>query len=267
QDYYENLVRSDPTLPIHPLGMSVVVSAANVASMRTAYLPGAELTRAPAIGVDLIRIPRDAEVWSGDGCQYADVYALVQALARDLRPRVSLREGVCVTAVDPAVDGALLRLSTGHTLTARQVVVSPGPWLHAPAWQALLAPLGLRVKKVMALHVEQTPAPSDPVVLFNDEDNAFLLPVRHRGHWLFSFTCQEWDVDPEALSAGIDPRNLAAAHAILRRYAPDLVERCGAGRVFADTYSEAREPVVRALDEGGNVIFAGAANGSGYRLA
>jgi glycine/D-amino acid oxidase-like deaminating enzyme len=37
--------------------------------------------------------------------------------------------------------------------------------------------------------------------------------------------------------------------------------------VFCDAYSPDREPVVRALDAGARLIFAGAASGSGYRLA
>jgi glycine/D-amino acid oxidase-like deaminating enzyme len=267
QDYYEKLKQADPTLPIYPLGMSVVASVANVAGMRAAYLASANLTRVPDVAVGPVRAPRHAEVWTGDGCQYADVYALVQAIAQDLRPVLRLREGVRVTAVEPTDEGAVLRLGTGEVLTARQVVVAPGPWLHDAAWKALVAPLGLRVKKVVALHIEQAPAASDPVIMFNDDDNAFLLPVRHRGHWLFSYTCQEWDVDPDAQVTGVDSGHLADAHAILRRYAPGFAEQCGTGRVCSDAYSETREPVLRALDEHGHVIFAGAANGSGYRLA
>jgi hypothetical protein len=37
------------------------------------------------------------------------------------------------------------------------------------------------------------------------------------------------------------------------------------GRVFCDAFSRTGEPVV--LDRAGRVVFAGAANGSGYRLA
>ncbi|GAA3079868.1 hypothetical protein GCM10020000_77090 [Streptomyces olivoverticillatus] len=44
------------------------------------------------------------------------------------------------------------------------------------------------MKKVVALHVEQRPRPDDGVIVFEDAD-AFLLPVHHRGHWLFSYTC------------------------------------------------------------------------------
>jgi glycine/D-amino acid oxidase-like deaminating enzyme len=46
-----------------------------------------------------------------------------------------------------------------------------------------------------------------------------------------------------------------------------MADSARSGRVFCDAYSADREPLVRALDEEGRLVFAGAANGSGYRLA
>jgi glycine/D-amino acid oxidase-like deaminating enzyme len=145
-------------------------------------------------------------------------------------------------------------------------VLAPGPWLGSPAWSSLVAPLGLRVKKVVALHIERTPTARDGVIFFPDED-AFLLPLARRGHWLFSYTCREWDVDPDAPADGLSAENLAEAHRCLRRYAPELVGHATSGRVFCDAYSPDGQPVVRPLDDAGRVVFAGATNGSGYRLA
>ena len=88
-----------------------------------------------------------------------------------------------------------------------------------------------------------------------------------RGHWLFSYTCGEWDADPDAPAAGLSAGHVDAARRTLARYAPQLAERCSAGRVFCDAYSTDGEPVVQALDAAGRLVFAGAANGSGYRLA
>jgi glycine/D-amino acid oxidase-like deaminating enzyme len=122
------------------------------------------------------------------------------------------------------------------------------------------------VKKIVALHVEQPATTRDHVVLFQDDD-AFLLPLPHRGHWLFSYTCRKWDVDPDWPPDGLTAEDIAEAHSCLGRYAPTLVERCTSGRAFCDAYSQDGEPVVRALDDAGRIVFAGAANGSGYRLA
>jgi glycine/D-amino acid oxidase-like deaminating enzyme len=124
----------------------------------------------------------------------------------------------------------------------------------------------VRVKKVVALHVERTPAPGDGVVVFQDED-AFLLPLHEQGYWLYSYTCTEWDVHPDAVADGLTPDNVEEARASLRRYAPGLAERATSGRVFCDAYSRTGDPRVQPLDPDGRVVFAGAANGSGYRLA
>jgi glycine/D-amino acid oxidase-like deaminating enzyme len=265
QDYYEALKAERPSLPIHPLPMSVVAPEAHAGQLAQTYLDDAKLARADD-RLDTVTLPQGAAVWTVDGCHYADVHALVQALAHELRPRVGIREGVRVAAIEPAGDGTVVRLGCGDAVTASQVVLAPGPWLAADAWRTMVAPLGVRVKKVVALHIEERPTESDRVIVFEDED-AFLLPLFHRGHWLFSYTCQEWDVDPDAIVDGLSARNLDAGREVLRRYAPALAERCVAGRVFCDAYSTDRQPVVRALDADGRVVFAGAANGSGYRLA
>ena len=266
QDYYARLKKSAPTLPIHRLRMSVVASARSAPRLREIYLASAMLKPAAGVPGDGIRVPADAAAWSVQGCQYADVYALTQALAAGLRPRVSFREGIRVDTLDETGSGVLLGLSTGETLSAGQAVLAPGPWLAAPAWRDLVAPLGARVKKVVALHIERAPGPGDRVVVFQDED-AFLLPLGDRGHWLYSYTCKEWDVHPDAMAAGLSGRDIGQARRSLRRYAPSLADRCTSGRVFCDAYSRTGEPRVQALGRGGGVVFAGAAGGSGYRLA
>ncbi|HEX6355483.1 FAD-binding oxidoreductase [Actinophytocola sp.] len=264
QDYYARLKAGSPTLPIHERGMSVVAAAGSAPKLAEVYLESARLT--PTDEVPGIRLPDQMQAWTGVGCQYADVQALTQALAAQLRGRIGLREGVRVDGIDARRDGVALRLSTGETFVAHQVVLAPGPWLAATAWRELLAPLGNRVKKVVALHVEQTPADDDQVVVFQDED-AFLLPLGQRGHWLYSYTCTEWDVDPDTVDGGLLARDLDEAREHLRGYAPAMAERCTSGRVFCDAYSRTGDPRVRPLDSDGRIVFAGAANGSGYRLA
>ncbi|MEV4846373.1 FAD-dependent oxidoreductase [Micromonospora matsumotoense] len=266
QTWWEGLSAAYPELPIHPVGMSVVAAATSRARVRRNYLDTADLVETDGVPVAAIRIPDDATVWSGRGCHYSYGHGVTQTLARQLRGRAAVREGVRVVAVEPTAHGVVLRLGTGETLTAGRVVLAPGPWSADAAWRDLVAPLGVRIKKVVALHLDVAPAEGDGVVVFDDED-AFLLPLRYRGHWLLSYTCQEWDVDPDGLTAGLSDADLAAARDVLGRYAPGLIERCTGGRVFCDAYSVEREPIVRALDDAGRIVFAGAANGSGYRLA
>jgi D-arginine dehydrogenase len=265
QEYYENLKQTRPALPLLPLGMTIVAAESSALRLEQGYLEGS-LTRVGRVPGGTVTIPPGAGAWNVEGCQHADVGGLAEALARELRPGVSVREGVRVTGIEPTHDGVTVYLGTGGNLTVDQVVLAPGPWLGDPAWSKLVAPLGVRVKKVVALHIEQIPDEHDQVAFFPDED-AFLLPLVQRGHWLMSHTCQEWDVDPDTLHEGVSAADLDQAHECLRRYAPSLVGHCISGRVFCDAYSPHREPVVQTLDPAGRIVFAGAANGSGYRLA
>ncbi|MEV7414917.1 FAD-dependent oxidoreductase [Streptomyces sp. NPDC089919] len=265
QRFYADLHAARPDLPIHPLEMTVLAPLASEPALREAYLPEAKLRPVEELPPQVPALPAGYGLWEGDGCQYADVQGLAQQLAADLRPAVAFREGVAVTALEPGPDEVRLTLSGGAALTAGHVVLAPGPWLAEPAWAALLAPLGARVKKIVALHVDVAPAPGDRAIVFHDED-AFLLPFHHRGHWLFSYTCQEWDVDPATVHPEVRAGHLDEARALLRRYAPDLAAACASGRVFCDAYGPRGTALVEAL-AGGRIVFAGAAGGSGYRLA
>jgi glycine/D-amino acid oxidase-like deaminating enzyme len=266
QDFYAKLKANSPTLPIHPLPVIVVAAEQSAATLHEVYLPEAALTPAPDGPGQGVELPDGMAAWHLTGCQYADVYALTQLLARRLRERVVVREGVAVTALEVTGDGVTLRLGTGEALPARRVVLAPGPWIGAGAWAELVVPLGMRVKKVVALHIEQPPPPGAHAIVFQDVD-AFLLPLAERGCWLYSYTCQEWDVDPDALRSGLSANDIAEATEVLRHRAPGYADRLSSGRVFCDAFSGTGQPRIQALDDAGRVVFAGAANGSGYRLA
>lgn len=267
QKFYQSLQQVLPSLPIYQLPeTSVIGTIERTAQLRSSYLGRANVTAIGKLPNHDVQPPADAGLWRIDGCHQADVYGLTQALACELRRQVSFREGLQVTGIEQSGSGVLLRLGTGERIRTDRLVLAPGPWLAAPAWRDLVAPLGLRVKKIVALHVEQVPQPTDRAVVFQDED-AFLIPVLNRGHWLFSYTCQEWDVDPDRLTSGLSSANITQARECLRRYSPSLAEHCTSGRMFCDAYSETGEPLVQPLDAAGRIVFAGGANGSGYRLA
>ncbi|MFI9204908.1 NAD(P)/FAD-dependent oxidoreductase [Streptomyces sp. NPDC053048] len=266
QDHYARLKKEHPRIPVHELGMTVVADAAAGDRLREVYLGSTRLSPVSAVPGDVVRLPPGSTAWTGEGCQYADVHALTRHLARELREQVAFREGVEVKALDAGASGVVLSLSTGEAVRAERVVLAPGPWLDAPAWRDLVRPLGARVKRVVALHIEKAPAEGDGAVVFHDED-AFLLPLYDRGHWLFSYTCREWDVDPDDSSPALSAAHLYEAQDVLSRYAPALAEHCASGQVFCDAYSPTGEPLITLLEGNGRLIFAGAANGSGYRLA
>ncbi|HEY3735049.1 MAG TPA: FAD-dependent oxidoreductase [Streptosporangiaceae bacterium] len=264
--YYADLQRQHAGLPIHQIAATVINSGAGTGELPGGYLDLAAAAPAGSIPNPEVLLPEGSRAWRITGCHHTDVYQLAQAVAAELRPRVRFLEGVAATGLESRAGTVTVHGGSGEQLTADFAVLAPGPWLTAPAWHDRVAPLGLRVKKVAALHIERRPDPADEVVVF-DSDDAFLLPLVHRGHWLFSYSCPEWDVDPDALTAGLAAADIRTARDCLRRYAPGLADACGGGRVFCDAYSPDREPLVRPLDDTGRLVFAGAANGSGYRLA
>ncbi|MDX2934497.1 NAD(P)/FAD-dependent oxidoreductase [Streptomyces ipomoeae] len=268
QEFYEKLKADQPTVPIHPVGMSMVSRAdrEELERIYTEPIQRADAQAVPTVCGAPVRLPPGMSLWDIRGAHYADVHRLVQTLVTGLRPYVNVREGVRVTALEPSAHGVRLSLGTGERLAVDRAVLAPGPWLAEPAWADPVAPLEARVKKIVALHIDHPVDESDRAVVFHDED-AFLLPLAHRGHWLFSYTCQDWDVDPDRVGAGLDAHDVEQARAFLSRYAPALASRCTAGRVFCDAYSVSRRPLLRRLDPAGRVVFAGAAGGSGYRLA
>lgn len=248
-------------LPIREVAATVVTAGGAGAIADTYLRLGAET--APADPARGWAAPPGARAWALHGCHHADVHGVVDRVLASLRDRVTVLEGTEVTRLS---SGAEHRLTLGHgrELLARRVVLAPGPWIAHSAWADLVAPLGLRVKKVVATHLGSSPAPGDPLTIFHDED-AFLLPLHTRGHVLFSYTCDRWDVTPDDTGLVLERADLEDARAVLGRYAPGLVDRCDSGRVFCDAFSPRREPVVTELRPG--LVFAGAAGGSGYRLA
>ncbi|WDV54283.1 FAD-dependent oxidoreductase [Streptomyces coeruleorubidus] len=261
QHVWERLA-AELDLPIREVDATVVTSG-DADALSATYLRLGDET-APADPARGWEAPPGARAWTLPGCHYADVQGVAGRVLAGVRDRVTVLEGTEVTELSS--DGAYHRLTLGQgrELLARRVVLAPGPWLAHPAWADLVAPLGLRVKKVVATHVESSPAPDDPLTIFDDED-AFLLPLHGRGHFLFSYTSDRWDVAPDDAGLVLEPSDLDDARAVLGRFAPGLVARCDSGRVFCDAYSPSREPVVAELRPG--LVFAGAANGSGYRLA
>ena len=262
QYFYEGLARRRPELPIHPVSM-LVLSEAGGQDLTSTYLH-LEPARPDTLPGPQWTMPPGGRVWSCAHAHRADVGDLTRALAAELSPRVRLREGVRVVSLDSGPRGVRLGLGSGAELTADRVLLCPGPWVHEPAWRSLTASADLAVKRVVALHLDARPEPGAPAVVFHDDD-AFLLPLPDR--WLFSYTSTRWGADPDGAAVGLDPHDVAEALACLRRWAPDLVGLPFSGRVFCDAYSADRIPLVRTLDDHGRVVFAGAANGSGYRLA
>lgn len=266
REYYRDLGARHPETAPRPVAAVAAASSERASDLRDHCIDAGEIRTGLDAIAGLIAERPDLATWEMPGCHAADVGALVRWLARDLRGRAALVEGCGVEAVAEAEDLVRVTLASGETLEVDRLVLAPGPWANATPWGALTAPLGIRIKKVVAFHIDHPATPESRAILFPEED-AFVVPLVHRGHWLYSYTCPEWDYDPDSPPAGISRANLEEASAVLRRYAPQAARRIRGGRVFCDAYGPAREPIVAAVGGSGRIVFAGAANGSGYRLA
>ncbi|MBP2845678.1 FAD-binding oxidoreductase [Dickeya oryzae] len=264
-DYYQSLIENGA--PIYPLMMELITESCNIPRVEEKYLACTGFHQTENCSSNLINLSgaagNDLRVLKGSGAHYANVFALVNDYMQQLRDKIDYLEGTEVEAIEREKCGYRLSLSSGVNIQARQAIVVPGPWIEHPLNATVLSASGLRVKKIVAAHVNIKPAEQAPLIVFDEED-AFLLPCHHRKQWLFSYTCKEWDVDPESIRS-LKPSDLANAREILAKYAPALADQIHDGRVFCDAYSPGSEPTVIRADNG--VIYAAGCNGSGYRLA
>ena len=261
--FYRDLRAELPGLPIRDLPCFVVAREGSLEEVRTRCTAG-----------DLREVPAETLVSTFPGLALAaderllggltGSYALPEPVTLALALRTTVWEGVEITGLRPEGDGVELATADGRAIAARRVILAPGPWaLREPAGD-LARSAGVRVKKVVALHLDLCPGADDPVLYFFDAD-AFLLPVVERRHWLFSYTCQVWDYAPEG-SHRITEEDRENGLAILARYCPELAARCTGGRVFCDSYGPEWVPVVTAAAAAPQIVLATAGSGAGYRL-
>ncbi|MBL4542012.1 MAG: FAD-binding oxidoreductase [Rhodobacteraceae bacterium] len=250
---------------MRPLPMRVHMSEAAVERILPWFLPEAEMTRLPGPG-GLVAPVSGLTSWAAQGAHHTDVGAYTAHLFQSMPPGVERREGCRVTELRDMAGGVEVGLADGTELHADHAVLAPGPWFGGAEFRPLTAGLGLRVKRIVAFHIDVAPEETDAAEYFV-EDDAFLLPLVWARRWLFSYTCEEWDVTPDAVGPGLSAAHRKAASEILSCYVPDWAGSLSAGRVFCDAYSADRKPVIQRLGAHGNVIFAGGANGAGYRLA
>lgn len=264
-NYYQQL--ADSGQPVYPLAMELITKKSNKIQVEKSYLPLVDFNQVDTCSHNFVDLSAteddDLLVLRGYGANYANVFALVNFYLQELRHKVDYLEGTEVNAIQRDEAGYQLSLSSGVRLHAEQVIVVPGPWINHPLCRDPLAAAGIRVKKIVAMHINIEPEEDASLIVF-DEDDAFLLPCHSRKQWLFSYTCTKWDVDPDAIRP-FNAQDLVEARETLARYAPALASHLKDGRVFCDAYSPSREPAVIQSDDG--IIFVSGCNGSGYRLA
>nr|WP_200985109.1 FAD-binding oxidoreductase [Rhizobium rhizogenes]QCL09179.1 FAD dependent oxidoreductase family protein [Rhizobium rhizogenes]QCL09813.1 FAD dependent oxidoreductase family protein [Rhizobium rhizogenes] len=268
---YRALTDADGTFPTEEIDLVWVSSEANFKKDLATFTEDASPTtssRSAGATIGPLATRPDSRLIEAKGARFTDVGCLVERLSASLRRSsfVEVWEGTQLTAFEPHEKLVALHLADGRTISTRRLFLAPGPWALESPYAAQSRRWGIRIKKIVCMHIDVVPNEKDCVWYFS-EDDAFMLPVKHRNHWLLCFTVDVWNVEPIIGSFSITEAERAQANAILAKFFPHLLPHCNSGRVFCDAYSTEREPMIKALDDAPNIIFAGAANGSGYRFA
>jgi len=126
--------------------------------------------------------------------------------------------------------------------------------------------INLRIKKVVAFHIDELSFESSSINYFFDDD-AFILPQPYYSRYLFSYNCEEWY---KSLGKGsgfpsIKSKDILAAQKVLRKYYNSSINFIG-GQVHLDLYNTpSSSPLIYEFKK--NYITVGATGGSGVRLA
>jgi glycine/D-amino acid oxidase-like deaminating enzyme len=125
--------------------------------------------------------------------------------------------------------------------------------------------INLRTKKIIAFHINHSPSCKDPITYFFDDD-AFILPQPYYSRCLFSYKCEEWDIDIDPSSFKINQTDIENAEKVLNKYTNDFSTKILGGQVYMDLYNmPSSSPLIHELEN--NYFAVGATGGSGVRLA
>jgi len=180
-------------------------------------------------------------------------------------PNATCWEGMEVASLVPVPDGVAVTLSDGTAVRAARALVAVGPWLRVGPMAEVASQHGIRIKKVVALHLDLPPPPDAPAVFLPQAD-AYLMPLPARRQWLFSFRSNTWDVRPSPAELTISDADREIAAGVLERYVPGMMKSCRGGRVFCDAYTPSGAPIVTRHPASPHLVMAGAGGGAGFRF-
>lgn len=209
----------------------------------------------------------DELVFGGFTAASREPRRMAEGLARHLAGSTGVRcwDGVQVDGVERHADRFALQFADGRQLLARRVIAATGPWLRGGPGGEVAARAGVRVKKIVALHIEGIPPP-DAAMCYLFDHGVFLAPLHHEGRWLLSFTSHDWDCPPEASRLTVSEADRRAGLAMLERYFPALAPACSGARVFCDAYTTDGIPLIARVPGPGDFVVAGGGSGVGIRL-
>ncbi|HKZ03993.1 MAG TPA: FAD-binding oxidoreductase [Methylomirabilota bacterium] len=172
------------------------------------------------------------------------------------------------------VTGVLRRESraTGVTTAAGEihagaVVVAAGAWAPRLCREMGLA-LPARPKAIDTVAVSRPPELARGHMVFIDNAQGSYFRPEAGGLTLVGVPCQEWDVNPDTLGAGLPPEAAAVGAGILTHRIP-LMERATLARGYRafDCYSGDRHAILGLVEGVDGLYLATAFSGSGFKIA
>ena len=193
---------------------------------------------------------------------------LKQALAHGAR----LRENCCVEQIIPSDESVMLILASGEQLSAKQIIITAGPWASQFLEPLLKTPPELRVtrQQVAYFPVQQSELYSPetcPVYIFAAEPNLYGFPIlENPGHIKIALENETLITDPN------NPREIMEENAEVLRAAvarhfngvspqPTNIETC----LYTETHD--RKFIVERHPDYAHIAFATGFSGRGFKFS
>jgi hypothetical protein len=260
-------IKSHVDLNLHPLSIIYVVSTESLEKFHTLYVGNnlIEISQNdyPSIFWKNLKLKKNMHFFlSKEKAHYCNPSEISSQLSTFLRKNSqAVFESSEVTNIEYKDTYNHIEINNQYFIKAKKTVLAMGPWVNQYNFSARNT--DSKNKKVAALHLKQIPENDDPAIIFFDDD-AFLLPLYKNGLWLFSFSSNEWNCNPNN-KFEISASDLASAHDLLRSYSDNLVHLINGGRVFCDSYTVNKEILINPINP--ITFLIDGASGSGYHFS
>jgi len=181
---------------------------------------------------------------------------------------LDIHEGTRITDIRQEDGFTLFESAIGERFVGKRSLLCNGPWLAKTLGAQISSQLGLRVKKVGAMHLEsQRNDLTNGCALFFPNEDAYIVPLKNRLQYMLSFASRDWDCDPDSGQIGLSRDDYRDVVSILARRFGDWQPAICGGRVFCDTYTADGNSIACLHPIWPGVVIAGAGGGAGFRLS
>jgi sarcosine oxidase subunit beta len=199
---------------------------------------------------------------------YADPAATVDGFRRraeELGARIM--QWTAVTRIDRRESRVRGVETSAGRIESDAVVLVAGAW-SARLGREIGVDLCMRPKAIDTVAVTRPPELREPHMVFIDNVLGNYFRPEAGGLTLVGVPCQEWDIDPDTLGAGLPPQAASRGAELLTHRIPAM-ERATLARGYRafDGYSQDRHAILGQVDGIDGLYLATAFSGSGFKIA